>query len=139
MNKIPNSLPKTGSRRRILVVDDEPEVTHTLSRILAQNGFDVWAVIDPLKVLEQAAGFRPDLIILDFDMPKLLGPELSTLLRGRAETREVPIVFLSGMTDQDHHEIGTFSGGAAYLDKPLDVVKLLETIHALLGRPEPPG
>lgn len=109
-----------------------------LFRILEDNDFDAWAVNDPLKVRARAVEIRPDLIILDCDMPKLLGPEVSVVLKGTAETCNIPVIFLSGMTDEDHHAIGALSGAAAYLEKPLDQSRLIETIRALLRRHDPP-
>ncbi len=138
MNVSLENAAKTGSRKRILVVDDEPEVTDVLIRILKGNGFEAWAANNPLETLERAKAIRPDLILLDFDMPKLLGPEVSVVLKSSSETRDIPIVFLSGMTDEDHHAIGALSGAAAYLAKPIDQVKLIETIRAVLGSHHPP-
>jgi two-component system phosphate regulon response regulator PhoB len=119
-------------RKRILVVDDEPEVTEYIVRILENAGFDARYVNDPLKAVDRAVEILPDLILLDFDMPKLLGPELSALLKRALKPRNVPIVFLSGMTDEDHRAIASLSGAVAYLDKPLDADKLIETIRSLL-------
>lgn len=133
MDRAPKSRSMPDSPKRILVVDDEPEVSQFVVRILEEHGFDACAVNDQLLVCEQAAEIRPDLIILDFDMPKLLGTELAMLLKKGPETCNIPLIFLSAMTDPDHHAIGLFSGAAAYLDKPLDVAKLIGTIHSILG------
>ena len=132
MTEDPKKHPDTVARRRILVVDDEESVARAVVETLKAHGFDASAVNDPTEVPQRVAEFHPNLIILDFDMPKLLGPDLAVLLKSRSETREIPVVFLSGMTDEDHHTIGTFSGAAAYLDKPVDPPKLIETIRALL-------
>jgi twitching motility two-component system response regulator PilH len=122
-----------AGRKRILVIDDEEEVAEVVIRILEQNGFSASAVTDPLHAPQRAAEFRPDLIILDFNMPKLVGPELAVLLKSRSETKNTPVIFLSGMTDEDHQELGRFSGASAYLEKPIDPVRLLETIRSLLA------
>jgi two-component system phosphate regulon response regulator PhoB len=127
--------PLTGTRIRILVVDDEPAVSGVVVEILKKNGFDAWDTNDPLEVPQRSSEIRPDLIILDYEMPNLQGPELSVLLKSRPETRSIPVLFLSGMTDRESHEAGTFTGAAAYLDKPLDENKLIETIRALTGNP----
>jgi twitching motility two-component system response regulator PilH len=127
--------PLTGTRIRILVVDDEPAVSGVVVDILKKNGFDAWDINDPLEVPQRSAELHPDLIILDYEMPNLQGPELSVLLKSRTETRAIPTVFLSGMTDPDSHETGAFTGAAAYLDKPLDEIKLIATIRALTENP----
>ena len=67
---------------------------------------------------------------MDFVMPQLLGPEVSLLLKTNPATRHIPVIFLSGMTDEDHRIIAAMSGGAAYLEKPVDHQELLDTIRA---------
>lgn len=124
---------EAGPRKRILVVDDDPDLTRYLVRILEDGGYEARYVNDPLKAVDRAAEMLPDLILMDFDMPRLLGPELTARLKSALEPRNVPVVFLSGMTDGDHRAIAAFSGAVAYLDKPLDASKLIRTICGLLG------
>ena len=130
----PNSLPVTSSPQRILVVDDEPDVTDLLVKVLNGSGFEAHAVNSPLKVLQRAIEVHPDLIILDFVMPQLLGPEIALLLKSNAATRNVPVMFLSGMTDEDHRLIGMMSGAVAYLEKPVNPLTLIETVRAQLRK-----
>ena len=132
MSDAPSTRSADTSRKRILLVDDEAEVAALVVHLLGSNGFDARAISNPLDVVKQAAGFRPDLLILDFHLPKLLGPELALLLQRSPETRGIPIIFLSGMTDEDHRTIATISGGAAYLEKPVNEAKLLDTIRTIL-------
>ncbi|HZE99862.1 MAG TPA: response regulator [Planctomycetota bacterium] len=117
-------------------MDDDHDVANILMEILRSQGYDVSAIHDPLKVARRVADVRPDLLILDFDMPKLLGPELAARLKANPETSGLPVIFLSGMTDDDHKAIAASSGGAAYLEKPVDRDKLLDTIRSIL--PPPP-
>lgn len=133
MSSPPESGTKSRLQNRVLVVDDEREVAEVVVHILEENGFQAWAVNNPLEVPARVKDIYPDLLILDFDMPKLLGPELAMLLKSDSETQSIPIIFLSGMTEENHHTIGSFSGAAAYLDKPVDGKKLVETIRTLLG------
>lgn len=123
-----------GLKKRILLVDDDPDVTAILSRILIDNGFEVWSVNRPNETLKRAREVRPDLIVLDFDMPPLLGTELALLLKGDPTTAKIPIIFLSGMADEDHRVIGESSGAAAYLSKPVPSETLIQTINSVLGR-----
>jgi two-component system phosphate regulon response regulator PhoB len=122
----------TDTGKRILIVDDEPQITEYLVHLLASSGFQAWAVNNPLKALAFADEIRPDLIIMDFVMPMLLGPELALLLKRNASTRNTPVIFLSGMSDQDHRLIASISGGVAYLDKPVSSEKLFGTISHVL-------
>ena len=120
-------------KKRILVVDDDSNVTTYLTKVLSGHGFEAWPVNDPLNVLRRAAEFHPDLVILDFIMPQLLGSEVAVQLKSYKTTQNVPVIFLSGMTDEDHRLIATFSGAAAYLEKPIDPRKLIEAIRTQLG------
>lgn len=120
------------ARRRILLVDDEHDVIEVLVRLLKGKGFSVLAVQNPLRAAEQAAPFCPEIAILDFDMPGLTGPELAITLRKVPGMKDLPCIFLSGMTDQDHQLIGRASGAAAYLSKPVDPVTLVDTLRTIL-------
>jgi len=126
---------RSGTAKRILVVDDDKDVTDFLIRALQEQGYEVWAINDPLQAAKRAEEVRPHLIILDFDMPKVLGSELAVLIKSTSGTKNVPILFVSGMTDEDHHAIAAYSGAAAYLDKPINRAKLIDTIRVLLSPP----
>lgn len=137
MSLTPARQPSAAGRKRVLMVDDDTDVCRLVAQVLAKNGFEARVTNDPLQASKLASEFNPDLIILDYEMPALQGTELSVLLKSRAETRAIPIIFLSGLVELDHHVAGKFSGAAAYLDKPLDEGKLIETIRSLTRRSEP--
>lgn len=118
---------------RVLVVDDERDVADLVVRILRQDGFETVSTQDSSKVSALAREFRPDLVVLDFCMPKLLGPEVALLLKRDPDTRDIPILFVSGMSDDDHRLIGAASGGSGYLEKPFDGPELLQAVRGLLG------
>jgi two-component system, cell cycle sensor histidine kinase and response regulator CckA len=120
------------SKGRILTIDDDARVTTLLRTILEQEGFEVHAQNDPGLAVQDAAMLHPDLILLDFEMPKMLGSEVAALLKKNAFTKDIPVVFLSGMADEDHQAIGTSSGAAAYLSKPVARTRLIQTLHALI-------
>lgn len=122
-----------SSRKRVLVVDDEPAVAGIVVQMLNRNGIEGWAIRNPLEVPQRSAELRPDLIILDYEMPELQGPELAILLKSRKETKGIPIVFLSGMTDAASHAAAAFTGGAVYLDKPVDEWRLIATVKRLVN------
>jgi DNA-binding response OmpR family regulator len=79
-----------SSRKHLLVVDDEPEVSAVVVQKLTRNGFDGWAIHDPLEVPVRSAEIRPDLLILDNELPALQGPELAVLLKSRKEKTGFP-------------------------------------------------
>lgn len=121
-----------NERKRILIVDDDPVVTALLSRILEEHGFEPAATTDPTLAIHHAYELKPSLVILDFDMPGLEGSEVAVLLKSRPETRNLPIVFLSGKTDEEHQNAAHFSGAIKYLHKPIQPKEVMEVIQTLL-------
>jgi DNA-binding response OmpR family regulator len=132
LSNAPVNPSESAPRKRILLVDDDEGLSEVLIRILKNFGFNASSVHDPLQASKVARELRPDLVILDFDMPKLTGPEVAIQLRGIPELAQVPIIFLSGLADQDHRTIATFSGAVAYLDKPTDEQELIRTVRGLI-------
>lgn len=120
-------------RNRVLVVDDEVEVANFVATVLRKNRFEAWVLDDPRLARRKAEELRPDLILLDFYMPKMLGSDLAVLLGGSPGLSGIPIVFMSAMTDADHRTIAAASGGAEFLDKPLDEAALMACVRKLLG------
>lgn len=124
-----------GKRLGILVADDDRNVATTLLHVLAHHGFDAWMVNDSSHVVREAEHRKPDLIILDYDMPNLLGSEVSILLRNGSQTKDIPIIFLSGMTDEDTRTIISASGAASLLAKPFIEAELIQAIRRLTQKP----
>ena len=118
---------------RVLVVDDEVEVANFVSAVLRKNHFEAWVLDDPQLARKKAEELRPDLILLDFYMPKMLGSELAMLLRGSPGLSDIPIVFMSGLTDADHRTIAAASGGVVFLEKPLGEAPLMACVRKVLG------
>ncbi len=118
--------------KRILVVDDEQLVTRGLSSLLSRRGLVVTALNDPLKfwsVIEEA---KPNLVLLDLEMPKMSGVELCRVIRNDRRWSELPVIFLSGHTDQASvHRV--FSAGADdYVGKPFVPAELMMRIESRL-------
>src|SRR5688500_8153900 len=87
-----NPLPAEQSKR-VLVVDDDLEIRDLLSTILEEEGYDVAMAADGLEGLKQAAATHPDVVILDFTMPRCDGPEFA--LRYKREPIHAPIILLT--------------------------------------------
>src|SRR3954462_4020316 len=86
--------------RRVLVVDDEPMVSRGLSSLLGRRGLAVTALNDPLKFWGVLDEVKPNLIVLDLEMPKLSGTELCRAIRNDRRWSALPVIFLTGHTDQ---------------------------------------
>jgi CheY-like chemotaxis protein len=118
-------------KKRILVVDDQPDITRLLKRGLEQtDDYAVREENDPGAALAAAEEFQPHLILLDVMMPGMDGGELATSLRASAKLKAVPIVFLTAaITKEEAVEREGRAGGWPILAKPFaipDVVACLE-------------
>jgi CheY-like chemotaxis protein len=118
--------------RRIMVVDDDPVIATLVVRLLRSAGYKPAAVQSPDEALQLAEAFLPDLIISDLQMPGLDGAQFCDLLKSSPVTRHIPVVFLSGHADSRNLQLTTLSGSAAFVAKPFQSDRLLETIHRVL-------
>lgn len=125
-------------RRRpiVMLVDDEQAVTNLLSQVLEEAGFEVQAFNSSVKVSKQLVEMRPDVILLDFEMPVITGPELAIMIKRNPSTENVPIIFLSGLNHEDHQLIGKLSGATTYLAKPIELAQLIKVVRQVLGLTE---
>ncbi len=117
----------------ILVVDDDRKITDMLRRTLAYEGYRVVVAYDGQEALSKAQSERPDLVVLDWLMPKLNGLETAKLLRS---VSDVPILMLTARDAVEHRVEGLNSGADDYLVKPFAPEELLARIRALLRRLE---
>jgi two-component system, OmpR family, KDP operon response regulator KdpE len=116
---------------RVLVVDDEAQITRVLRTALAAQGYDVRAANDPEEALRIFEDWSPDLIVTDLMMPGMTGIELSRAVRRRSK---IPILVLS-VRDQERSKIEALDAGADdYVTKPFSVQELLARVRAHLRR-----
>jgi diguanylate cyclase (GGDEF)-like protein len=106
------------SRGEILIVDDNPDNVHLLSRILTRRGYTVHTVENSLAVIETAHRIAPELILLDICMPNLNGYEICQNLKADPKTHDIPIIFVSAL-DETSDKVRAFDvGGVDYITKP---------------------
>jgi two-component system OmpR family response regulator len=120
---------------RILVVDDEPNITDLVATALRYEGFDVAVAGTGSDAIREASMFRPDLIILDVMLPDRDGFELLTRLR--ADHTRLPVVFLTARDSTDDKIKGLTVGGDDYVTKPFSLEELLARVRAVLRRTKP--
>ena len=124
-------------RRRILVVDDEPQITRVLRVGLNGRGFDVRTAADAESALDTLADWTPDLVVTDLTMPGMDGIELCRRIRKRSQ---VPIIVLSVKNDERTKVAALDEGADDYVTKPFSMDELLARIRAALRRvPAPEG
>jgi len=120
---------------RILIVDDEPGLIRLLSLNLEKmDRYEVRTVEDPALVLEAAVNFKPDLLVLDWIMPKITGGEVAEQIRADPRVRDTPILFFSAfiMKRDGQQEISGFPAIA----KPVGMHELVEAIEEHLQKSE---
>jgi DNA-binding response OmpR family regulator len=121
---------------RVLVVEDDAEIADVLRRSLRQEGYEVRTSADGVDALDVAAGFVPDLVVLDLGLPRLDGVEVCRRLRADGD---VPILMLTARAETEDRVGGLDSGADDYLVKPFERQELLARIRALLRRRPPRG
>ena len=121
----------------LLVVDDEPEINKLVARIFEKRGYRVNAALDGAEALASVARDRPDLIMLDLNLPKIDGWEVCRRLKSDPATRSIPIIMLTAAhANVDDAQIGLGLGADEYVAKPFVKAVLLHNVERLLGRPE---
>ena len=125
--------------RRVLIVDDHPEVANSLMRLIRLLGYDVRAELNPLAAVAAAEAFRPDIALLDIALPVMNGYALAAELRARLGVMTPVLIALSGDApprDQRHSQAAGF---AAHLTKPIDADDLIDALNEFApAHPERP-
>ena len=114
-------------KRRILLADDEAAITHTFGPALERLGFDVAIARDGDEALRQVLAFRPDLIVLDMEMPRVTGAEVLRILRAKGD--DTPVIVFSKYGDTEERAIVLGEGADEYINKPAPLPDPLLTEH----------
>jgi two-component system phosphate regulon response regulator PhoB len=125
---------ETGAARRILVVDDETDITALVAYHLAKEGYRVTTAGTGADALRSAREERPDLVVLDLMLPGLSGFDVLAELRRRDETREVGVLLLTARKDEPDRIKGLTLGADDYLAKPFSPKELVLRVAAILRR-----
>jgi len=122
--------------KRLLVVDDEPNLLMAVAAVLRGDGFEVKTARNGKDALLQIALSLPDLIVSDVRMPVMDGYKLARQLRGAPHTKLIPIVFLTAKDETGDRIEGFRSGVDVYLTKPFEPDELIAVIKNILNRVE---
>ena len=115
--------------RTILVADDDRGCVATLETYLSQKGYTTFSARDGQEAIEKARRLKPDLIIMDVDMPRMDGDEAYNILKSQAETKQIPVLFLTGLrTEQEIEE----DGEENILPKPVHFEQLFIKVQKLI-------
>jgi DNA-binding response OmpR family regulator len=124
---------KKTSNVRILVVDDEADIVSTVQYRLKFNEFDVITAANGKEGLEKAENEKPDLILLDINMPVMGGHEMLEHLKSRPDLKNIPVIMLTAFSDARDIAKAADLGVADYITKPFDFTDLMGKISNALG------
>ena len=115
-----------------MVVDDSMTVRRVTQRLLEREGYHVMLAKDGVDALEQLQGQVPDLMLVDIEMPRMDGFDLTRNVRGDERTRAVPIIMITSRSADKHRNYALQLGVNAYFGKPFQEPVLLDAIAGLL-------
>ena len=128
----------SGPVKRVLVVDDEPDLVDIMATALSSQGFAVTSAPDGLQAMAQIRRDCPDAMLLDLNMPRMDGWAVLEQLRAQPPARPLRIVVLTGSErSASGREQVLAAGAAAFLVKPCDPDQVVRVVTRVLGRPWP--
>jgi two-component system, OmpR family, phosphate regulon response regulator PhoB len=127
------------STYKILVVDDEEDVTDLIRYHLEAENLTVETINDPTHILGVGRDFMPDLFILDVMMPGIDGIQICRMIRADSKLKHVPVVFLTAKTADEDRILGLETGGDDYICKPFNIKELTLRVKAVLKRAKSSG
>jgi two-component system alkaline phosphatase synthesis response regulator PhoP len=119
--------------RKILIVDDEPNIVMSLEYTFKKNNFEVFIARDGQEALDILQNQLPDVIILDVMMPLVDGFETLEQIKKNERLQHCKVMFLSAKNKESDIEKGMALGADAYLTKPFSIKKVVEQVNELLG------
>jgi two-component system, OmpR family, alkaline phosphatase synthesis response regulator PhoP len=123
-------------RKKILVVDDDPELVELVSFNLKQAGYAISTAENGVEAIKKARSLLPDLILLDVMMPELDGFAVCEILRRDSTTASIPIIMLTALSSELGRMAGLGSGATDFLSKPFSPRLLVERVENLLKQAE---
>jgi len=118
---------------KVLAVDDDPRIRRFVTKALVEAGHEVHAVADAESAIAVLLSSRPDLFLLDINLPGMHGLALAQKLKENRGTQSIPVVILSARTDPRDKVVAYASGVLTYLEKPFKKADLLDAIKTALA------
>jgi len=125
-------------RARVLIVEDHPTMREAMRMVLADEGFAVDQVADGGRALDLVASDRPDLVLLDLNIPGISGTELLAALKGSSATSGIPVIVVTA-EEEEGRRAAMRAGAEDYLAKPFSPRALVRTVERVLGGSAPRG
>jgi len=122
-----------AKKKKILVVDNNSDALEILRRLLEQNGYYVYTAINGESAVKRAVQVKPDLILLDVLMPGMDGFETCRQMKLNDKSKDIPVVFMTGLSTTENKLSGFEAGGIDYITKPFDQQEILARIKIHLS------
>jgi DNA-binding response OmpR family regulator len=120
------------AKKRVLLVDDDPELLESVRVALVMRGYEVLTACDGAEALARVERDRPDLMVLDLVMPRRSG--LTVLDRmHRTAMRSTPIIMMTGNDEERHRDAAKLRGVSVFLSKPFEIEQLLSEVDTILN------
>ena len=133
----PAMRPAAATKPYALIVEDEPALVELLRYNLAKEGYEVAIATDGEEALLTIEERQPDIVLLDWMLPKLAGIEVARRIRSKATTRNLPIIMLTARAEETDRIRGLDVGADDYMTKPFSMSELTARIRAVMRRIRP--
>ncbi len=124
---------KPANERKILVVDDEPNVIRSLTFVLSKEGYDVSSAINGEDAMAKVKQSKPDLMFLDVMMPKKNGYEVCQEVKSNSSLSDIHIIMLTAKGQEADREKGLNAGADEFMTKPFSPITVIDKVKELLG------
>ena len=121
------------AERRVLLIEDEPNIIEAIRFILSRDGWRVDTHSDGKSALDAIRARTPDLIILDVMLPNRSGYDILNDLRSASETRDLPVLMLTARGQKKDRELAEKLGASRFMTKPFSNGEILDTVRELVG------
>jgi two-component system, OmpR family, phosphate regulon response regulator PhoB len=127
------------AKQRILIIDDDVDIANLVAEIVTDEGYEARAVHTGEEGLGNVKEFSPDLILLDWQLPDIEGPDICRKLKSDELTAAIPVIMLTSLGSEDNRLKGFETGAVDYVTKPFNSGMLLARIKARIGKAKKPG
>jgi DNA-binding response OmpR family regulator len=119
--------------KRVLLIEDEPNIIEAISFILSRDGWTVHTHADGVTAADRVRSVPPDLVILDMMLPGRSGLDILRDLRGDATTADLPVMMLTARGQARDRELAMSLGATHYMTKPFSNAEMLASVRSLMG------
>jgi CheY-like chemotaxis protein len=129
-------------QKKILVIDDEPDIITYLGTLLRKNGYDVCEACDGVEGMKKVIEEKPDLVCLDLIMPEKTGIKMYREMRKDDQLKKIPVIMVTGIESADRWDFRDFKKFIqersiprpdGYIEKPIDMEQFLKAVREVLG------